>query len=225
MSKFTPMTDALHAYMVERGAREDEVLAAVREETAALGEDVAVMQIAPDQGAFMSLLMRLVRGDGPGRAIEVGTFTGYSAICLARGLGQGGKLIACELDPERAATAARNFERAGVADRVDLRVGPAADTLLELTQEAERDADTYDFAFIDADKKGYDSYYESCLALLRPGGLIVLDNVLQDGRVLEPGDNENANAIDALNAKLRDDDRVELAMVGIADGLTLALKK
>jgi predicted O-methyltransferase YrrM len=224
VSKFTPIDDALHAYMVERGAREDEVLAAVREETAALGS-VAVMQIAPDQGALMTMLMRLVRGERPGRAIEVGTFTGYSAICLARGLDEGGRLVACELDPERAKTAAKNFERAGVAERVDLRVGPAGETLLELTQQTARDGYVYDLAFIDADKTGYDSYYESCLALLRPGGMIVLDNVLQDGRVLDPGEDESAVAIDALNAKVRDDDRVEITMIGVADGLTLALKK
>lgn len=224
MSRFTPIDEALHAYMVERGAREDDVLAAVREETAALG-DVAVMQIAPDQGALMTMLLRLVRGERPGRAIEVGTFTGYSAICLARGLGEGGLLVACELDPERAATAARNFERAGVAERLDLRVGPAAATLEELAQRALRDGDVYDFAFIDADKTGYESYYESCLGLLRAGGMIVLDNVLQDGRVLEPDGDESAAAIDALNAKVRDDDRVEIAMIGVADGLTLALKK
>jgi predicted O-methyltransferase YrrM len=224
MSKFTPIDEALHAYMVERGSREDGALAAVREETAALG-DIAVMQIAPDQGALMRLLMIMVRGERPGLAVEVGTFTGYSAICLARGLGEGGRLVACELDPERAATASTNFERAGLADRIDVRVGPAGDTLVELIEEAQRDGDVYDLAFIDADKPGYDSYYESALQLLRPGGLIVLDNVLQDGRVLEPGDTESAIAIDALNAKVRDDDRVEIAMVGVADGLTFALKK
>ena len=224
MSKFTPIDEALHAYMVERGSREDGALAAVREETAALG-DVAVMQIAPDQGALMRLLMTMVRGDRPGLAVEVGTFTGYSAICLARGLGEGGRLVACELDPERAATASTNFDRAGVGDRIDVRVGPAGDTLVELIEEAQRDGDVYDLAFIDADTPGYDSYYESCLQLLRPGGLIILDNVLQDGRVLDPGDSESAVAIDALNAKVRDDDRVDIAMVGVADGLTFALKR
>jgi predicted O-methyltransferase YrrM len=224
VSKFTPIDDALHDYLVDRGSREDEVLAAVREETAALG-DIAVMQIAPDQGALMTMLMGLVRGQRAGRAIEVGTFTGYSAICLARGLGEGGRLVACELDPERAKTAAENFERAGVAERIDLRVGPAAETLDGLVQEAWRDGDAYDLAFIDADKTGYDSYYESCLRLLRPGGMIVLDNVLQYGRVLDPGEDESAIAIDALNAKIRDDDRVEIAMIGVADGLTLARKR
>jgi len=218
MSKFTKLNEGLHDYMVERGAREDDVLAAVREETAALG-DIAVMQIAPDQGALMTMLARLI---GAKRAIEVGTFTGYSAICIARGLAPGGRLVCCELDPERAATATRNLERAGVAEVAEVRVGPGGETLEALIAE---DGEPYDMAFIDADKQGYDGYYESCLQLLRPGGLVILDNVLQDGRVLEPGENESAIAIDRLNAKVRDDDRVEIAMIGVADGLTLCLKK
>ena len=218
MSKFTELNEGLHDYIVERGAREDEVLAAVREETAALG-DIAVMQIAPDQGALMTMLARLI---GAKRAIEVGTFTGYSAICIARGLGPGGRLVCCELDAERAATATRNLERAGVADCAEVRVGPAGETLEALIAEG---GEPYDMAFIDADKQGYDGYYESCLQLLRPGGLVILDNVLQDGRVLEPGENESAIAIDRLNAKVRDDDRVEIAMIAVADGLTLIRKK
>ncbi len=176
------------------------------------------MQIAPDQGALMTMLIRLA---GARRAIEVGTFTGYSAICIARGLGAEGLLIACELDPERARTAAANFERAGVAGRIDLRVGPALETLRGI------DADgSFDFAFVDADKTGYPAYYEECLRLLRPGGLLVLDNVLMDGRVLDPpaGD-EGAVVVDRLNREIGDDDRVELAMVGVADGLTLARKR
>jgi predicted O-methyltransferase YrrM len=218
MSKFTELSEDLHAYIVERGSREDEALAAVREETAALG-DIAVMQIAPDQGALMTMLARLT---GARRAIEVGTFTGYSAICIARGLASGGELVCCELDPERAETASRNFERAGVADLIEVRVGPAGETLEALLAEG---GEPYDLAFIDADKQGYDSYYESCLQLLRPGGLVILDNVLQDGRVLDPSTSDNAAAIDELNRKVRDDDRVEIAMIGVADGLTLCLKK
>jgi len=216
VSKFTALTEELHDYIVAHGSREDAALAKVREETAALGE-IAVMQIAPDQGALMTLMTRML---GARRAIEVGTFTGYSAICIARGLPEDGLLIACELDPERARTASGNFVLAGVADRIDLRVGPAAKTLAQLAG-----ADPFDLAFIDADKGAYDDYFESCLELLRPGGLIVVDNVLQDGRVLDPGGDENAEAIDRLNVKLADDERVELAMVGVADGLTLALKR
>ena len=216
MSRFTVLNDELHDYLVENGAREDAVLAQVREETAALG-DIAVMQIAPDQGALMTLLTRML---GATRAIEVGTFTGYSAICIARALPTGGLLVASELDPDRAQTAAANFALASVADRIDLRVGPASETLESLAG-----SEPFDLAFIDADKSGYDGYYESCLELLRPGGLIVLDNVLQDGAVLDPDGDENAEAIGRLNAKVRIDDRVEIAMIGVADGLTLALKR
>ncbi len=216
MSKFTALTDELHDYIVACGAREDATLARVREETAALG-DIAVMQIAPDQGALMTMLARLI---GARRAIEVGTFTGYSAICLARGLGEDGTLVACELEAERAATAAANFELAGVSERIDLRVGPAGETLRTL-----QGSEAFDLAFIDADKTGYRDYYESCLGLLRPGGLILLDNVLQGGRVLEPDGDESAEAIDALNRRLAGDKRIDLAMLGVADGLTLARKR
>jgi caffeoyl-CoA O-methyltransferase len=216
VSKFTPLTEELHDYIVAHGAREDEALMLLREETAALGE-IAVMQIAPDQGALMTLLARLI---GARRAIEVGTFTGYSAICIARGLPLDGLLVACELDPERARTAAANFARASVADRIDLRVAPAADTLASLAG-----SEPFDLAFIDADKTGYGDYYERCLELLRPGGLIILDNVLQDGRVLDPEGDDSATAIHRLNLKLRADERVDLAMIPVADGLTLARKR
>lgn len=217
MSKFTVLDDELHGYLVEQGAREDEALARVREETEALG-DIAVMQVAPDQGALMTMLARLL---GARRAIEVGTFTGYSAICIARGLTADGTLVACEIDPERARTAAENFERADVADRIDLRVGPALETLRGLDDDG-----SYDLAFIDAEKTGYPDYYEECLRLLRPGGVILLDNVLMDGRVLDPPDgDEGAEAMDRLNRRIRSDDRVELAMVAVADGLTLARKR
>jgi caffeoyl-CoA O-methyltransferase len=217
--KFIALTPALHDYVVRHGAREDEALAAVRESTAALG-DVAVMQISPDQGALMTMLTRLVDAR---RAIELGTFTGYSAICIARGLADGGELVACELDAERAAVARANFERAGVADRIGIRLGPAAETLAALAAE---DAEPFDLAFIDADKTGYPGYYEACLKLLRPGGLIVLDNVLRDGTVLDPdpGD-ESARVIADLNEAIAGDERVDVAMLGIADGITLARKR
>lgn len=217
MSKFTPLTDELHDYIVAKGVREDAVLTAVREETAAMGS-IARMQIAPDQGALMQMLAQLA---GARRAIEVGTFTGYSAICIARGLGGDGVLVCCELDSERARIAARNFERAGVAERIDLRVGPAGETLATLAAEG---GEPYDLAFIDADKTGYDDYYEHCLELLRPGGLILLDNMLQDGNVLAP-DGDDSRAIDALNEKLHDDERVDLALVPVADGITFARKR
>jgi caffeoyl-CoA O-methyltransferase len=217
--KFIALTPELHDYVVSRGAREDAALAKVRESTAALG-DIAVMQISPDQGALMTMLARLI---GARRAIELGTFTGYSAICIARGLVPGGVLVACELDPERAETARANFERAGVAESIDLRLGPAAETLERIAAEA---GEPFDLAFIDADKTGYPAYYEACLELLRPGGLIVLDNVLRDGTVLDPApDDESARTIAALNDAIAADERVDVAMLGVADGITLARKR
>lgn len=216
MSKYLDLTDELYGYLVEQGSREDEVLARVREETEALGE-VSIMQIAPDQGALMTILTRLT---GARRAIEIGTFTGYSAICIARGLPEGGLLVASELDAGRARTAEANFELAGVSERIDLRVGPADETLDSLSGSG-----PFDLAFIDADKTGYPRYYEGCLRLLREGGLILLDNVLQGGRVLEPGEEESAIAIDGLNRRIREDERVDVAMIGVADGITLARKR
>jgi caffeoyl-CoA O-methyltransferase len=217
--KFIALTPELHDYVVRNGSREDAALAAVRESTAALG-DIAIMQISPDQGALMTMLVRLI---GASRAIELGTFTGYSAICIARGLGEGGRLTACELDPERAETARANFAAAGVEDRIEIAIGPAGETLAELTAAA---AGTYDFAFIDADKTGYPSYYESCLTLLRPGGLIVLDNVLRGGTVLDPApDDESAQVIAGLNESIAGDERVDVAMLAVADGITLARKR
>ena len=218
MSKFTALDDDLHAYMVERGARQDDLLRRLQEETERSEGAMAIMQIAPDQGAFFTLLVRAI---GARQAIEVGTFTGYSAICIARGLPEDGRLIACELDPDRAAVAQRWIEEAGLADRVELRVGPAAETLRSLPAD-----EIYDFAFIDADKPGYDDYYEQCLARLRPGGLIALDNVLLSGRVLDPpADDESAAAMAELNDRLVADERVDLVMLGIADGVTLIRKR
>ena len=218
MSKFTALTDELHEYMVRVGARQDDLLARLQEETEREEGDMAVMQIAADQGAFMELLTRAI---GARRAIEVGTFTGYSAICVARGLGEGGELICCELDPDRAEVARRWIAEAGLEDRVDVRVGPAAETLRDLPPD-----EAFDIAFIDADKPGYGDYYEQCLARLRPGGLVLLDNVLLSGRVLDPPEgDESAAALAELNERLASDDRVDLAMVGIADGLTIARKR
>jgi len=220
MSRFTPLTDELHDYMVAHGARQDEVLRRVQEETAAMG-DIAVMQIAPDQGALITMLCRII---GAREAIELGTFTGYSAICIARGLAPGGRLIACELSEEFAETAARNLEAAGVADRVEIRIGAAADTLAALPRR-----EAFDFAFIDADKQGYPGYYEQVLERMRPGGVIAVDNVLGGGHVVsghdDPEASEQIKAIRELNQTIRDDERVEVAMVAIADGLTLARKR
>jgi caffeoyl-CoA O-methyltransferase len=221
VSKFTALTDELHAYLVDHGARQDEVLRRVQAETEAMGE-IAVMQIAPDQGAFMTLLAKLV---GTREALELGTFTGYSAICIARGLADGGRLVCCELSEEYAEIAARNVEDAGVADRVEIRIGPALETLHALPER-----ELFDLAFIDADKANYPEYYELCLARLRRGGLILVDNVLAAGRVLQPDAVDadsagNVAAIMELNDRIRDDERVDAAMVSIADGLTLARKR
>lgn len=219
--KFTALTEDLHDYIVDNGSREDPTLVGIRERTAELG-DVSVMQVSPDQGAFLELLARLL---GARRAIELGTFTGYSAICIARGLTADGVLVASEIDPERAETARMNFEGAGLEERIELRVGPAAATLAELERDG-GGVGSFDLAFIDADKVGYSDYYESCLRLLRPGGLVVVDNVLLGGRVLDPGDEDaSARAIAELNEAIVVDSRVDVAMLGVADGITLARKR
>jgi predicted O-methyltransferase YrrM len=217
--KYLRLDDQIYAYVVALGAREDEALARIRRETAELG-DIAVMQISPDQGALMTMLARLI---GARRAIELGTFTGYSAVCIARGLGAGGVLVACELDPERAETARANLELAGVGDVVEIRVGPALDTLSALADDG---SEPFDLAFIDADKEGYDAYYEHCLGLLRPGGVIVVDNVLRGGDVLaeDPG-NAGTRVVRELNERIAADDRVDITMLTIADGITLARKR
>jgi predicted O-methyltransferase YrrM len=221
MSKYTALNDELHAYLVEQGARQDDVLARVQAETEAMG-DVAVMQIAPDQGAFMTLATRLI---GARQAIELGTFTGYSAICIARGLEAGGRLVCCELSEEYAEIAARNLEAAGVAEKVEIRIGPALETLESLP-----DRELFDLAFIDADKANYPAYYEECLRRLRIGGLIIVDNILRGGRVLDPDGADPDRAVSLrgtieLNERMRNDERIDVAMVGIADGLALARKR
>jgi caffeoyl-CoA O-methyltransferase len=202
-------TEELLGYLSRYGARTDEVLERVRAETAEMTS--AAMQVSADQGALIELLVRLI---GTKDALEVGTFTGYSAICIARGLADGGRLTCLEVSEEYAAIAQRNLEAAGVADRVNIRVGPAAESL-----EAMAGKPAYDFAFIDADKPGYPEYYELVLPRMRPGALLLLDNMLQGGRVLSP-ESQNARVIDELNRKIHADDRVDMAMTISADGLT-----
>jgi caffeoyl-CoA O-methyltransferase len=202
-------TEELLAYLARWGARTDEVLERVGAETAERPD--AIMQIAPDQGALMELIVRLI---GAKEALEVGTFTGYSAICIARGLADGGRLTCLELSREFAAMAQRNIDDAGVADRIEIRIGPAKESLEAIPAEP-----AFDFAFIDADKPGYPEYYELVLARMRRGALILLDNMLQGGRVVAP-ESENARVIDALNRRIHDDDRVDMAMTIAADGLT-----
>jgi caffeoyl-CoA O-methyltransferase len=202
-------TEELLAYLARYGARTDDVLERVRAETASRPD--AEMQIAPDQGALMELVVRLI---GAKDALEVGTFTGYSAICIARGLADGGRLTCLELSEEFAAIARRNVDAAGVGDRVEIRLGPAKESLAAIPAEP-----AFDFAFIDADKPGYPDYYELVLARMRRGGLVLLDNMLQGGRVVAP-DTENARVVDALNRRIHEDDRVDMAMTIAADGLT-----
>jgi caffeoyl-CoA O-methyltransferase len=204
-------TEELLAYLSRYGARSDDVLDRVRAETSKLPN--AIMQIAADQGALMELVVRLI---GAKDALEIGTFTGYSAICIARGLSDGGRLTCLELDEEFAAIAQRNIDAAGVADRVEIRVGPALESLAAIPAEP-----GFDFAFIDADKRSYPDYYELVLERVRPGGLILLDNMLQGGRVVAP-DTENARIVDELNRRIHADDRVDMAMTVAADGLTFA---
>ncbi len=221
MSKFTPLDDELHDYVVAHGARQDEVLRQIQEEAAAMGS-VAGMQVAADQGAFLTMLCHLI---GAREAIELGTFTGYSAICIARGLEPGGRLVACELSEEYAETAAANLARAGVSDRVEIRIGAAGDTLAALPER-----ELFDFAFIDADKTGYSGYYEQLLARTRPGGVIAVDNVLAGGGVLDGGDAgdftpDSVEAIRRINETIAADERVDTVMLAIADGITLARKR
>jgi caffeoyl-CoA O-methyltransferase len=204
-------TDELVDYLARWGARTDDVLERVRAETAPRPD--AQMQISPDQGALMELIVRLI---GATQALEVGTYTGYSAICIARGLADGGKLTCLEISEEFAGIAKRNIDDAGVGDRVEFRIGPARDALEAIPAEP-----AFDFAFIDADKPGYPDYYELVLPRMRRGGLILLDNMLQGGRVVAP-DSENARVIDALNRRIHDDERVDAAMTVAADGLTFA---
>lgn len=213
------LTDAVYEYLLETSLRETPVLRALREETLRMTQ--RSMQIAPEQGQFMALVARLV---GARRCIEVGVFTGYSSLATALALPDDGRLVACDVSEEWTAVARRYWRLAGVEHKIDLRLAPALDTLDALLGNGERGR--YDLAFIDADKTGYLAYYERCLELLRPGGLIMVDNTLWDGRVADPevGD-EDTLAIRHFNECLHRDDRVDLSLVPIGDGLTLARKQ
>ena len=218
-SRTIPMTDRLYDYLLKVSLREPPLLAALRAETAKL--PMAGMQISPEQGQFMALLAELI---GARRAIEVGTFTGYSALCVAQALPADGKLIACDISEEFTSVARRYWAKSGIADRIELRLAPALDTLKSLL--AGGGAGSFDFAFIDADKTQYDAYYEAILKLLRPGGLMTIDNVLWSGAVAD-GRRRDADtvALRALNEKLNTDKRITLSMLPIGDGLTLARKR
>lgn len=213
------LTPELHAYLVDHSAREPDVLRRLREETAEM--DQSGMQIAPEQGAFMAMLVRML---GAKRTLEVGVFTGYSSIAVALALPSDGHITACDVSEEYTSVARKYWREAGVESMIDLRIGPAAETLGTLQDEGR--SGTYDFAFIDADKPSYDTYYEHALRLVRPGGVVALDNMLRKGRVLHPdADDESTKAISALNDKIAVDERVDVSMVPIADGVTLARRR
>ena len=215
----TALTDALHDYLLAHGVRETETMRRLRAETA--GHEWAVMQISPEQGALMALLVEL---SGARRALEVGVFTGYSALVVAQAMGPEGRLTALDINADYAGTARRFWAEAGLAERIELRLGDARESLAALRAEGREGA--YDFAFIDADKSGYDAYYEHCLALLRPGGLVLIDNSFHMGQVAERERwSENTHVVDALNKKIRDDARVTIAMLPLGDGLTLCRKR
>jgi O-methyltransferase len=215
----TPLSDGLYQYLLDVSLRESDVQRRLREETA--GMEHANMQIGPDQGQLMGLLVELT---GARHVLEIGTFTGYSALAMALALPADGRLVACDLSEEWTSVGRRYWKEAGVADRIDLRLGPAADTLRALL--AEGGAGSFDFAFIDADKGGYETYYELTLELLGPGGLAAIDNTLWEGKVADPSVHDaDTEAIRAFNLKLRDDERVTLSLVPIGDGLTLARKR
>lgn len=209
----------LYDYLLAASLREHPVLARLREATAA--HPKVNMQISPEQGQLMALLVRLI---GASRCIEVGVFTGYSSLVVALAMPPTGRIVACDISEEYTAMARPYWEEAGVAGRIDLRIAPAMETLDALLSDGA--AGTYDFAFIDADKEAYAGYYERSLQLLRPGGLIAIDNTLWDGAVADPDDHEpDTVAIRAFNEALRDDARVDLSLVPIGDGLTLARKR
>ena len=209
----TQVTQELADYLA-RHARQDEVLARVERETAELPR--AMMATTPDEAALLTMLARLI---GARRALEIGTFTGYGAISIARGLAEGGSLTCLEVSEEYAAIARRNIESAGLSDRVEIKVGPADEALRAMPEEP-----TFDYVFIDADKTGYPTYYDLVVPRLVPGGLLLLDNVFLGGAVVEPHD-DRTRIMDALNERVTADERVDSVMIFVADGLTLVRKR
>ena len=212
------LDDTLYRYLLDVSLREHPVLAELR--AANRGHPRASMQIAPEQGQLMALLVKLI---GARRTIEIGTFTGYSALAVALALPEDGRVLACDVSREYTDTARGYWRKAGVEHKIDLRLAPALDTLDGLI--ARHESDNFDFAFIDADKTGYDGYYERCLTLLRQGGLIAVDNVLWGGSVARDAEDADTAALQAFNRKLHHDERVDLSLLPIADGLTLARKR
>ena len=212
--KYTALDDSLYDYLVSHRSPDDAVVEGLREETARLGGS-AVMQVAPDQATLLRILVSAI---GAKRAVEVGTFTGLSALAIARGLPSDGLLLCFDVSVEWTAIGRRYWEKAGLADRIDLRIGPAAPALRTLPEEP-----WLDFAFIDADKMGYPVYWDEIVRRLRPGGLVAVDNVLWEGEVVQPDKaGEDVEAIRAFNERVLADERVESVMLAVADGLTLA---
>lgn len=218
LNKAIGLGDGLYKYLLSVSPQEPEVLRQLREETA--NHPQSGMQIAPDQGQFMALLVELI---GAKKTLEVGVFTGYSSLSVALALPPEGRVIACDISEEYTSIARRYWQKAGVADKIDLHIAPALETLDRLLASNQ---DSFDFAFIDADKGNYDAYYERALRLVRSGGLLAIDNVLWDGKVADPHhQDDSTQAIRAFNQKLSQDDRVTLSIVPISDGLSLARKR
>ena len=212
--------DRLYDYLSSVSLRETDVQRQLREETAAMG-GIARMQISPEQGQFMALLVELT---GAQRLLEVGTFTGYSALTCALALPPDGEIVALDVSPEWTAVGQKAWQEAGVAEKIQLRLGPAAETMQSLLAAGQ--GNTFDMMFIDADKTGYDTYYELGLQLVRPGGLIIIDNVLWGGSVADPSDqDEDTVALRTLNDKIHRDNRVTVSMLPVGDGLTLARRR
>jgi predicted O-methyltransferase YrrM len=210
------LTPSLLDYLHEVSLREPEIMRKLREETTKL--PMGMMQIGPEQGQFMALLARLI---GARNCLEIGTFTGYSALAVALALPEDGHILCCDVSAEFTAIARRYWAMAGVASKIELRLAPARETLKHLLADGRKGA--FDFAFIDADKENYDHYYEAALQLVRQGGLILIDNVLWSGAVADPAKNDaDTAALKALNRKLHDDQRIDLSMLPIGDGVTLA---
>lgn len=219
MDKRSLMPDAVEQYVANLMTPENDIVRRLREETARLPD--AGMQIGPDQAAFMALL---ARQNETRRAVEIGTFTGYSALAVASALPEGGQLICCDASEEWTAIALRYWKEAGLDGKIRLRLGDAIETLDKLLME--NGAGSFDFAFIDADKKSYDGYYERCLQLVRPGGLILLDNMLWKGKVADPDTMDNqAVILRSLNEKIRHDDRVQACLLTIGDGVMIARRR
>lgn len=218
-NKTFTLSDPLYRYVLSVSLREGDVARKLREETAS--DPMSRMQIAPEQGQFMALLVELM---GAQKAIEIGVYTGYSALCVATAMPPNGRLIACDLSEDWTRMACRYWQEAGVVEKIDLRIAPALDTLDALLREGQ--SGSFDFAFIDADKAEYLQYYERVLQLLRPGGLVTIDNTLWNGGVIDPDDrSKDTLAIRCFNDRLSQDPRVSLSLVPIGDGLTLARKR